>query len=73
MIWMKIDIAPFDRDLEVAVIEANGDTFAVVFPCRRVVGGWIKAGTARPVEIHPTHWREWRVTAPPAPSPNGIR
>lgn len=59
MTWMKIETAPFDRDLEVAVIEANGDTYAVIFPCHRVLGGWTKAATGGHVEIHPTHWRNW--------------
>jgi hypothetical protein len=62
MTWMKIDTAPFNRDLEVAVIEANGDIYAVVFPCRRIIGGWIKAATGASVQIHPTHWREWVVS-----------
>ena len=60
MVWLKIETAPFNRDLEVAVIETNGDVYAVVFPCRRVINGWIKAATGGHVEIHPTHWREWR-------------
>ena len=59
MKWFEIETAPFNRDLELAVIEADGDIYAVVFPCRRVVDGWIKAATGRPVELHPTHWRDW--------------
>lgn len=59
MTWMKIETAPFDRDLEVAVIEANGDTYAVIFPCHRVLSGWTKAATGGHVEIYPTHWRNW--------------
>ena len=59
MAWMKIETAPFDRDLELAVIEANGDTYAVIFPCRRTLRGWTKSETGRPVELHPTHWRNW--------------
>lgn len=61
MAWTKIETAPFDRDLELAVIEADGDIHAVVFPCRRVVSGWIKSETRRPVELHPTHWRNWEL------------
>jgi hypothetical protein len=30
-----------------------------LFPCRRVVGGWIKAATERRIKFRPTHWREW--------------
>jgi hypothetical protein len=58
MQWQSITTAPFDRDLELAVIDGWG-THTVVFPCRRVVHGWIKAETKEPVNVHPTHWREW--------------
>jgi hypothetical protein len=61
MIWLKIETAPFDRDLEVAVVEDDAQVYVVVFPCRRVLnGGWIKAATGGPITIHPTHWREWQ-------------
>ena len=60
MPWINIETAPFDRDLEVAVIEADGDIHAVVFACRRTLRGWIKSETSRPVELHPTHWRNWQ-------------
>jgi hypothetical protein len=63
MNWLKIESAPFNRDLEVAVMEADGP-HAVAFPCRRVLGGWVKATTLRPVKINPTHWREWSNTLP---------
>jgi hypothetical protein len=54
-----VSTAPFDRDLELAVIDRDG-THALAFPCRRVLGGWMNAGTRQPVEVHPTHWREWQ-------------
>jgi hypothetical protein len=63
MQWLKIETAPFERDLEVAVIDADGP-HPVVFPCRRVLGGWVKATTLAPVNIHPTHWREWSNALP---------
>lgn len=56
--WNMIDTAPFDRDLELAVLEQN-DIHALVFRCRRTRLGWINAATGRPVDIRPTHWREW--------------
>ncbi|PDT75010.1 hypothetical protein CO675_22210 [Bradyrhizobium sp. C9] len=59
MPWMSIESAPFEQDLELAVIEADEDIHAVVFPCRRVVGGWTKTATGSRVELHPTHWRYW--------------
>lgn len=61
MEWHPISNAPFDCDLELAVIDEDG-SHAVIFPCRRVLGGWIKAGTRERVDIHPTHWREWMQT-----------
>lgn len=58
MEWQPITSAPFDRDLELAVIE-GGEISALVFPCRRVLRGWVKAKTDMTVNVHPTHWREW--------------
>jgi hypothetical protein len=58
MTWHKIDTAPFDRDLEVAVINFDGP-HTVAFPCRRTADGWTKAATGARVEIFPTHWRHW--------------
>jgi hypothetical protein len=40
MEWQPISTAPFDRDLELAVIE-GGEPHALIFPCRRILGGWI--------------------------------
>ena len=57
-IGCAISNAPFDRDLELALIDANG-VHAICFPCRRVLGGWIKAEMKTPINVHPTHWRDW--------------
>jgi len=56
--WHVISSAPFDRDLELALVDANG-VHAIFFPCRRVVGGWIKAEMKTPINVRPTHWRDW--------------
>lgn len=64
MEWQPITTAPFDRDLQLAVIE-GGEVNALVFPCRRVLRGWVKAKTAAPVNVHPTHWREWDASIGP--------
>lgn len=57
-VWENISTAPFDRDLEVAVIE--GDFLhALVFACRRSLGGWIRAKTRERLTVNPTHWRPW--------------
>jgi hypothetical protein len=57
--WEGIATAPFDRDLELAVLDFDG-THALVFPCRRLVDGWIDAGSKKRIELSPTHWRDWR-------------
>ena len=56
--WQPISTAPFDRDLELAVINYGG-VHALVFPCRRILTGWVKSGTQEQVNVRPTHWREW--------------
>jgi hypothetical protein len=57
-VWEDISIAPFGRDLELAVIE-GGSLHALVFACRRSHNGWINAQTNQPVLVSPTHWRPW--------------
>ncbi len=59
-IWKPASTAPFDRDLELAVID-DDEIHALVFPCRRVLGGWMNAGTKEVMtRLEPSHWREWR-------------
>jgi len=53
MTWLKIENAPFDRDLELAVIDYDG-THALAFPCRRILGGWVKAISKARVEVRRT-------------------
>lgn len=60
--WQTIATAPFDCDLELAVIDADG-AHALVFPCRRILGGWMNAETRERLEVHPTHWRTWGTDA----------
>jgi hypothetical protein len=58
MDWKAIDTAPFDRDVELAVIDAAG-VHALAFPCRRVFGGWVNAQTRKRLYyLLPTHWRD---------------
>jgi hypothetical protein len=59
MEWQPLATAPFDRDLELAVLSNDG-THALTFPCRRVLGGWVNAKTMKLVLAYPTHWREWQ-------------
>jgi hypothetical protein len=57
--WRPIATAPFDCDLEVAVINHDG-AHALAFPCRRILSGWADAITKKLVAVYPTHWREWQ-------------
>ena len=54
----SIDDVPSDRDLHLAVMDDDG-MHELVFPCRLVGNSWVDAKLLRPVEVHPTHWREW--------------
>jgi len=73
MNWQPIVTAPFGRNIELAVIDAS-EVHALVFPCRRVPGDWVwvKADTDLPVNVHPSHWREWddTITSPSSRSPS---
>ncbi len=57
--WQPASTAPFDRDLELAVMDRDGP-HALVFACRRTLVGWVKSTTREQVEISPTHWRAWQ-------------
>jgi hypothetical protein len=59
--WLPVERSPpFDRNLELAVMDNDG-LHALVFPCRRLVDGWLNAVTQERLrrEFDPTHWREW--------------
>jgi hypothetical protein len=58
MQWQPIDTAPFERDLELAVIDNDGQ-HTLAFACRRIAGGWASAQSKQRVDVRPTHWREW--------------
>ena len=58
MNWMPISSAPLGLDLELSVINGDGE-HALAFPCRRSADGWTEKETGALVEVHPTHWREW--------------
>lgn len=44
--WKPIATAPFDRDLELAVIDSAG-IHALSFPCRRAADGWVNVETGK--------------------------
>jgi len=58
--WNAIDRrpAPFNADLQLAVLDIQG-VHALVFPCRRILGGWLNTSTQKRVNLRPTHWRRW--------------
>ena len=57
-VWQPITSAPFDRDLELAVLDREGP-HALVFACRRILSGWVNAQTKQRIDVRPTHWRDW--------------
>jgi len=56
--WQPISTAQFDCDIEIAYINYDGE-HALVFPCRRILNGWMKAETNERIVVQPSHWREW--------------
>ena len=56
--WQSISTAPYERDLELAVM-AKDEPHVLVFACRRIPGGRINAESKKWLPIRPTHWREW--------------
>ena len=56
--WQPISTAPFNLDLELAVME-GGEIVALVVPSRRVIYGWAEARTGNPIAVRQSHWRAW--------------
>jgi hypothetical protein len=56
--WLRAGDAPFDRDLELAVIDEVGE-HALIFACRRLADAWVKSDTGVRLSVEPTHWRPW--------------
>jgi hypothetical protein len=52
--WKPILSAPVDREVELAVLDDDGE-HALVFPCIRMREGWMKAATGERIEVRPTH------------------
>jgi hypothetical protein len=53
--WREIASAPFDRELELAVI--GNDVSVLDGSCLRHADRWLDAETLRPVTVTATHWR----------------
>ena len=69
--WHPISNAPFDRDLELGVADSHS-VRVIPFPCRRILGGWIKAETKTRIDVCPTHWREWSTDRSAPRSPRDV-
>jgi hypothetical protein len=54
--WRDIATAPFDRAIELAVID--GDVSVLSYPCLRHGDAWFDAETFQPVSVAATHWRD---------------
>jgi hypothetical protein len=52
--WRPLASTPFDRDIQVSVLE-KGEVHAFVGPCRRPRNGWLRASTREQLFINPTH------------------
>jgi hypothetical protein len=61
--WREIATAPFDRAVELAVIDGK----IGVLPCFGLRRGddWLDAETLRPLKVTATHWRFARAAFPP--------
>src|SRR5262245_1324404 len=61
--WQPISSAPFNRDLELAVISDDG-VRALVYPSRRILGGSVKSESKARINVQPTHWRDPKTSCP---------
>lgn len=62
MVWPPISIEAFDRDLEMAVRHC-GELQVLVFPCRRILEGRVKAATKERSCVSPTPTTKTRASA----------
>lgn len=61
--WREIATAPFDRELELAVIDGAVRRTGVF--CLRQGDDWLDAETLRPINVTATHWRfRWPLIFP---------
>ena len=61
--WRDIETAPFDRELELAIVD--GEVRPVSGCCLRHGGDWLDAETLQPIQVTATHWRpRWPVIFP---------
>jgi hypothetical protein len=61
--WRDIETAPFDRELELAVID--GEVRPIDVFCLRHGDDWFDAETLKPIKVTATHWRSrWPLIFP---------
>jgi hypothetical protein len=53
--WRELATAPFDREIELAIIDGQIDVLDASY--LRHGNGWLEAETLRPVTVRATHWR----------------
>ena len=61
--WREIASAPYDREIELAVI--GNDVSVLDGSCLRHGDTWLDAETLRPVTVSATHWRYRQPAMPP--------
>lgn len=57
--WHPINSAPYGVELELAIIDDEGE-HVYELPSRRAVNGWIDAKWQSAIYFKPTHWRQWK-------------
>jgi hypothetical protein len=55
--WLPIHTAPFEAEIELAVIDRGGP-HVLIFPCRQALQGFDQGGNRRETR-RPSHWRPW--------------
>ena len=60
--WQPITTAPFDHDLELALVEKD-EPHAAALPMPSDLSGWLNADNEKWIDVRPTHWRDWPTKA----------
>ena len=57
IVWKPVILAPYCVELELAIIDDEGEELIYELPCRRTVTGWIDTRWLTPIDFKPTHCR----------------
>jgi len=60
--WHPVATAPFGRDLEIRIRDADGVRVAP-FPCRQTTQGWVNADLDVRARLMAVEWRPWAAGA----------